>query len=165
MTFLDLILGLLLFGFMLGGLWFGLIHMIGAVVGLVASTLVAGHYASLPVTFLGSSNLARVGVFFIIMVLVNRVIGIIFWVIEKAFKIVAVIPFMKTFEKILGGVLGLAEGVVVFGGVLYLAARYPLSDTFSKALATSKLALWLIKAFGIFAPLLPAIIRNLKSIV
>lgn len=165
MTFLDLIVGLVLFGFVLAGLWFGLIHMIGAIVGTVAGTLVAGHYAALSSTFLGSSNIARVGAFFIIMVLVNRLIGIVFWVVEKIFKIFAVIPFMKTFEKILGGALGLLEGIVVIGGAMYLAARYPLNETFSSALSVSKLSLALIKGFGLFAPLLPDIIRNLKSVV
>ena len=64
MTFLDLIVGLLLFGFVLAGLWFGLIHMIGAVVGTVAGTVVAGHYAAMPVTFFGTSNIGRVALFF-----------------------------------------------------------------------------------------------------
>ena len=163
MTFLDLILALLVFGFVLAGLWFGFIHSLGALVGNVAGVLVAGHYAAAG-TF-GTSNLARVLTFLIVMILVNRIIGVVFWVIEKIFKIASVIPFLKTFNALLGGALGFLEGIVVIGGSLYIAARYPIGEAFSGALANSTIGLWLLKAFGLFAPLLPEIIRNLKSIV
>lgn len=169
MTLLDLILILLVLAFALAGLWFGLIHSIGAVIGTVAGVAVAGHYAvpwgaAIKGFCFGNENLARVIVFFAVMVLVNRLIGVVFWVVEKIFKIVAVIPFMKTFEKLLGGLLGFLEGVIVIGGVLYLAARFPINEGFAAALAASKFGLWLVKIFGLFAPLLPDIIKNIKSV-
>jgi uncharacterized membrane protein required for colicin V production len=169
MTILDLILGLLVLAFVLAGLWFGLIHSLGAVVGTIVGVMVAGHYAvpwgaAAKGFFLGNENLARVVIFFVVMVLVNRLIGVVFWVIEKIFKFIAVIPFMKTFEKLLGGVLGFVEGVIVVGGALYVAARFPVSAGFASALAASKFGLWLVQVFGLFAPLLPDIIKNIKSV-
>jgi hypothetical protein len=114
--------------------------------------------------FLGNENLARIVIFFVVAVLVNRLIGVVFWIIEKIFKFVSIIPFMKSFEKLLGGALGFVEGVIVVGGALYLAARFPVSAGFAAALATSQFGLWLIKVFGLFAPLLPDILRNIKSV-
>jgi uncharacterized membrane protein required for colicin V production len=170
MTFFDLILVILVFAFVLAGLWFGFIHALGALVGTIFGVLVAGRYydawgQAVQGIFFGNVNLARVVMFILIMILVNRLIGLVFWVIEKVFKIVAVIPFLKTFNALLGGVLGLLEGVIVIGGALYLAARYPITANFAEVLSASAVGLWLIKAFGLFAPLLPEIIRNLKSVI
>ncbi len=170
MTFLDLILILIVFGFVLAGLWFGFIHALGALVGTIFGVLVAGHYydswaQATQGIFFGNINLARVVMFFLIMVLVNRLIGLVFWVIEKIFKIMSIIPFLKTINALAGGALGFLEGVVVVGGSLYIAARYPIGQQFAGALAASNVGLWLIKVFGLFAPLLPEILRNLKSIV
>ena len=170
MTFLDLILILLVFGFVLAGLWFGFIHSLGALIGNIFGVLVAGHYyepwaQATQGLFFGNLNLARVVMFFLIMVLVNRLIGVVFWVVEKIFKIVSVIPFLKTINALAGGILGFLEGVIVVGGSLYIAARYPIGASFADALTNSKIGLALLKAFGLFAPLLPEIIRNLKSVV
>lgn len=170
MTFLDLILVLSVFAFVMAGLWFGLIHSLGAVIGMVLSVLVAGrNYEAWAMAtkglFFGNENLARVVMFLLILILVNRLIGLVFWVIEKVFKIVAIVPFMKTFNALLGGALGFIEGVMVVGGALYIAARYPITAQFAETLSASAVGLWLVKAFGLFAPLLPEAIRTLKSIV
>lgn len=163
MTFFDLILGLAVFAFVLAGLWFGLIHMVGALVGLVFSILIAGHYAAAG-TF-GTSNLARTLTFIVLMILVNRLIGLIFWVIAKIFRIVAVIPFLKTFNALFGGLLGLGEGILVIGGALYVAARYPVVSGFAGILSSSQVGLWLLHAFGTLAPLLPPAIRQVQAVI
>ena len=170
MTFLDLILILLLFFFVLAGLWWGFIHALGALIGTILGVLVAGHYydswgQATQGLFFGNVNLARVVMFFLIVFLVNRLIGLVFWVIEKIFKIVAILPFLKTFNALLGGILGFVEGVFVVGGALYIAARYPIGQAFASALAVSSIGIWLVKAFGLYAPLLPDVIRSLKSII
>ncbi len=170
MTILDLILLLSVFAFVLAGLWFGFVHALGAVVGMVVSVLVAGRYYDAWGTaasgiFLGNINLARTVMFVLLMILVNRLIGLLFWLIEKIFKIVSVIPFMKTFNAILGGVLGFVEGVLVVGGALYIAARYPISAHFAAALSVSNVGVWLLQAFGILAPLLPHAVKELKSVI
>ncbi len=170
MTILDLILILSVFSFVLAGLWFGFVHALGAVIGMVLSVLVAGRYydawgAASSGIFFGNENLARTAMFLLIMILVNRLIGIVFWLIEKMFKVVSVIPFMKTFNAILGGVLGFVEGVLVVGGALYIAARYPISTHFAEALSASNIGMWLLQAFGLLVPLLPEAVKQLKSVI
>ena len=170
MTILDLILILSVFAFVLAGLWFGLVHSLGAVIGIVLSVLVAGRYydawgTAASGVFFGNENLARMVMFVVIMILVNRLIGVVFWLIEKIFRVVSVIPFMKTFNAILGGVLGFVEGVLVVGGALYIAARYPISANFAEALAASNVGMWLLSAFGFLVPLLPDAVRQLKSVI
>jgi len=170
MTFFDLILVLSVFAFVLAGLWFGFIHALGALVGMVLSVLVAGRYYdswghATAGIFFGNENLARVVMFFLLMILVNRLIGLVFWIIEKIFKIVAVIPFLKTFNALLGGALGLIEGIMVVGGTLYIAARYPVSASFASVLAASQFGIWLLHAFGLFAPLLPHAVRQIQAVI
>lgn len=170
MTFLDLILILSVFAFVLAGLWFGLIHALGGLVGMFLSIFVAGRYYEAWGTaasgfFMGNTNLARMVMFILITLLVNRLVGVLFWLIEKIFKVVSVVPFVKTFNAIFGGLLGLGEGILVVGGALYIAARYPISEHFGSALAASHVGLWLLHAFGLFAPLLPDVVRNLKSVI
>ncbi len=168
MTILDLLLVLSVFAFVLAGLWFGFVHALGAVVGTVLSVLVAGRYhgawgEAASGIFFGNANLARAVAFLAIMILVNRLVGIVFWLIEKLFKIASVIPFMKTFNAILGGLLGFVEGILLVGGALYIAARYPISERFVEALSASTVGIWLLRAFGLLAPLLPEAVRHLKS--
>lgn len=170
MTFFDLILVLGVFFFVLTGLWFGLIHTAGALVGMIISVLVAGRYYdswghAVSGVFFGNENLAKVIMFLVLMILVNRLIGIVFWIIERIFKVVSVIPFLKTFNSLLGGALGFLEGIVVVGGTLYIAARYPVSAVFGQVLAASQVGIWLLHAFGLFAPLLPQAVRTLQSVI
>ncbi len=170
MTFFDLILVISVFAFVLAGLWFGFIHALGALVGMVLSVLVAGRYYdswghATAGIFFGNENLARVVMFIVLMTLVNRLIGLVFWIIEKIFKIAAVVPFLKTFNALLGGLLGFFEGVIVVGGALYIAARYPISASFGTVLAASHVGIWLLHAFGLFAPLLPQAVRQIQSVI
>jgi uncharacterized membrane protein required for colicin V production len=170
MTILDLLLILAVFAFVLAGLWFGLVHALGAVIGTVLSVLVAGRYynawgEAASSIFFGNVNLSRTITFLVIMILVNRLIGVVFWLIEKIFRVVSVIPFMKTFNSILGGVLGFIEGTLVVGGALYIAARYPISAHFAEALSASNIGIWLLQAFGFLVPLLPEAVKQLKSVI
>jgi hypothetical protein len=163
MTFFDLLLSLSVFAFVLAGLWFGLVHALGALTGMILSVLIAGHYSAIGA--FGTSNVARLLTFVIIMILVNRLIGLVFWIIERIFKVVSIVPFLKSFNALLGGALGFLEGVMVVGGGLYVAARYPVSSAFAGILTTSQVGLWLLKAFGLLVPLLPHAIRSLKSVI
>ncbi|WKZ29311.1 MAG: CvpA family protein [Patescibacteria group bacterium] len=170
MTILDLILILSVFAFVLTGLWFGFVHALGAVIGMVLSVLVAGRYydawgEAAAGIFFGNENLARMVMFLVLMILVNRLIGAVFWLIGKIFKLVSIVPFVKTFNAILGGLLGFVEGVLVVGGALYIAARYPISTHFAEALSASNVGIWLLQAFGLLAPLLPEAVRQLKSVI
>jgi uncharacterized membrane protein required for colicin V production len=170
MTVLDLILTLSVFAFVLAGLWFGLIQTFGALLGTALSVLVAGRYydawgEAAAAIFFGNANLSRMIMFFAIMVIVSRAVGVVFWLLGKLFKIVTVIPFMKTFNVLLGGLLGLAEGILVVGGALYVAARYPISAHFAEALSASQIGIWLLHAFGLIAPLLPEALRQLKAVM
>src|SRR5690606_32344673 len=100
------------------GFWFGLIHMVGSFVSIVVAAVISGNYfefvaEKLSFLFGGRDNLGRVVTFILLFLLVTRLVGFVFWLINKLFNLIAVLPFLKTFNRLGGALLGLIEGVVL----------------------------------------------------
>lgn len=170
MNVVDISLLILLGGFVLYGFWFGIIHMVGALVGVVFGAIAAGRLYPLVAGWIAplfgdSQNLAKVVAFIAIFVLVGRLVGLAFWVIEKIFKFIAIIPFLKTFNRLLGAALGLLEGTLALGLAVYFAARFPISANFEVLMRDSAVAKALHAVGAILAPLLPAAVRAVRSIL
>jgi membrane protein required for colicin V production len=170
MILFDLILLLILGGFVLYGLWFGLINTLGVLVGTIAGAFLAARWYD-PVSswagflFGGHTNLAKVVCFLILFIIINRLVGLVFWLIDKIFSFFKIIPFLSTINRLLGAVFGFLEGVLVLGLTLFVAERYPLGDWFINSLADSKVAHYLIAVGKILMPLLPEVLRQLKSLI
>jgi len=170
LTILDLILILILFLFIAFGFALGLVQTIGALIGVVAGAYLAGVFyeplgAWLEPILLGHGNTARIIAFIVIFVLVNRLIGLIFWFINKIFNLISIIPFTKSLNRILGALLGFLEGTLVLGLIIYFVSRFEISEWFTGVLAGSKVAMWLNWVAGILAPLLPDLLRQLQSVI
>lgn len=170
MNTVDLVLLIVLGGFIVSGFWFGIIHMVGSLVGLVVGAWAAGHYfqalANMVTPWLGgNANLARILAFFFIFVLVNRLFGVIVWLAEKVFKIIAIIPFLKTFNRLLGAIFGLIEGTLVLGLAVFFSSRFAFTAAFAAALQGSQLAKSLYAVGAILAPLLPQAVRAIQSAI
>ena len=168
MNFIDISLLALLGGFVLYGFWFGIIHMIGSLLGMVVGTIVAGRmYGPVGAWLMpfvgGNANLGRVIAFFLVFVLVSKLVGLLFWVIEKIFKFISVIPFLKTFNRLLGAGFGLLEGTLGLGLAVFFASRFPISAVSEAALQGSKVAHALLPVGSILAPLLPLAVRAAQS--
>jgi membrane protein required for colicin V production len=170
MILFDIILLLILGGFVAYGLWFGLVHTLGVLVGTIAGAFLAARWYE-PVSswlgflFGGHQNLARVVCFLFLFIIINRLVGLAFWLVDKIFSVLKIIPFLKTVNRLLGAAFGFLEGVLVLGLTLYLAERYPLGDWFTNSLADSKIAHYFIAVGKILMPLLPEVIKQLKSYV
>ncbi|MBU1146153.1 CvpA family protein, partial [Patescibacteria group bacterium] len=99
MILFDLILILILGGFVLYGLWFGLINTLGVLVGTIAGAFLAARWYE-PVAdwagflFGGHTNLAKVVCFLILFIIINRLVGLVFWLIDKIFSFFKIIPFL-----------------------------------------------------------------------
>ncbi|MBI5071509.1 CvpA family protein [Candidatus Falkowbacteria bacterium] len=170
MIIFDLILLLILGGFVLYGLWFGLIHTLGVLVGTIAGAFLAARWYE-PVAswtsflFGGHENLAKVVCFLILFVIINRLVGLIFWLVDKIFSFLKIIPFLSTINRLIGAVFGFLEGTLVLGLTLYVAERYPLGDWFINSLADSKIAHYFITVGKILTPLLPEILKQIKALI
>ncbi len=170
LTILDLILVLILFLFIAFGFALGLVQTIGALIGVFLGAWAAGIWYEpfglwLEPIMLGNENLARIIAFIAIFFIINRLVGLAFYIINKIFNLISIIPFTKSLNRILGAFLGALEGVLVLGLILYFVSRFVFSDWVINILSESRMATFLVKIAEILAPLLPEILRQLKSVI
>lgn len=168
MPLFNTILIVLLAGFVLYGLWFGLIHTLGSLIGTVVGALAAGQYYDIVAHWLqgwlgGSLNVHRAIAFLLIFAIVNRLVGFAFLLIEKTFNFISIIPFLKSINRLLGGVLGLIEGAIVLGATLYIIQRFPFGGL-PALIDSSPIAKTLLAIARVIIPLLPESIRNAVGI-
>lgn len=167
-TILDLILLLIVFIFIAYGFMMGLIEAIGSLVGLVLGVWIGGIFykdiGDWLSNFLVIKNLSYVVAFVVIYVLVSKLTGLAFYILNKVFKIFTFIPFLKTINRIAGAVLGLVEAVLVLGVVLLFLSQLPFSQWLNVQLAKSVLAPWLMAVAKILTPLLPKILVSINPL-
>jgi len=171
MSYFDIGLIVITLIFVANGLRKGLIRLLGQVVGLIIASYVASHFyltfyewGKDMVSF--SEGTEKFLAFIILFILVTSVIGIVFVAIEKIFDLISIIPFTKTINRLLGGALGLLEGSLALGLILFVAARYAwVGGLFGSQLVNSKVAPWLINVANIVMPFLPEALKALKSII
>lgn len=154
----DLILILIIFAFVLFGLWFGLIHAIGGLLGTLIGAIVAIKYY----TRWATTNMGQVISFIVLFVLSSRITGFIFYGIEKAFKLTHIIPGIKTINRLAGGLLGLAEGAIVIGVVLVFATKFPFPALIEQV-SKSEIAQFLMGVGMTVLPLFPEVLRQVRE--
>ncbi|MEA3398467.1 MAG: CvpA family protein, partial [Patescibacteria group bacterium] len=102
MPILDVIIIVILSGFVFYGFFFGLIRTLGNFLGMIIGAIIASRFYLIvfdwvgPV-FIGRDNLGKVLIFIILFILINRLVGFAFYLVDKVFRIIAIIPFLKTF--------------------------------------------------------------------
>lgn len=165
MSIFDFFLLIILAGFIWFGFWFGLIHTLGALIGIIVGAYTAGlwydqlaHWTLF--IFGGNINLARVICFIIIFIVANRLVGFVFYLIDKIFKFLSVIPFLKTINRLAGAVLGFIEGILALSLILYVTFHYPFWAWLNQAIVNSKIAGYLVGVARILSPLLPEALKK-----
>ena len=104
-------------------------------------------------------------VFVISFILINRAVGFVFWLIDKVLSVVTHLPFIHSIDSILGLALGLMEGAITLGLIIFFIERFPLSIPFMSNLASSTVAPQLSHLAGVLWPLLPDALRLLQSTI
>lgn len=142
MSLFDVILLLIILGFGFAGLKFGLVYTLGSLLGSVLGIYLSIRYYEpvadwlIKVTGWGD-NVLRIIVFAIAFILINRAVGLIFWFLGKTLQLVNRIPFIATFNRLFGFLFGIFEGGITIGFIFYFAAKFPVSETMTRLLATS----------------------------
>lgn len=167
----DVTLLIILAGFVFYGLFFGLIRTFGSFVGVFIGAFLASHFY-LPVSdwlsglFFGYPNLGKVLIFIILFTLINRIVGFAFYILDKAFNIISIIPFLKTINRLGGAILGFLTGALILGLIIYVASRYAfIEHWFGQWLVESQIAPFLTKFAYWLLPLLPQVLVKLKAII
>jgi membrane protein required for colicin V production len=171
MSIFDVVLIVILAGFTFYGLFFGLIRTFGTFAGVLVGAFLASRFY-LPVAswlnsfFFGYGNLGKVLVFILLFSLFNRLTGFVFYLIEKAFNLISIIPFLKTFNRLAGAILGFLTGSLILGLILYVASRYAIiGNWFGDNLVSSKITPFLLHVANFLLPLLPEMLKKLQSLI
>lgn len=170
MVIFDVILLILLAGFVFYGFFFGLIRAVGSLAGLLVGAWLAGYFyldafAWLDKIWPWSDSLGKVISFIVCFTVVSRLVSWVFILFEQAFKVAAIVPFLKTLNRLLGAVFGFIEGALALGLVLYVAGRYlPAAGAIGKWLDSSAIVSFLIGFSKILAPLLPELYKKVRAI-
>jgi len=152
MLLVDIIVALAVLGAVGAGIKDGFVQTIGRLVGAVIGFVVARSWS------LGLSGVlaifmpigtARLISFILIFVLITRLVGFAFKLVDGIFKILSVIPFLKSINSILGAIAGLAEGIILIGGVVFVIKTYLLEPHLVAWVTSSVVAQWIEKVFKI----------------
>lgn len=170
MSIFDLILLGIIGAFAAFGLWFGLVHTIGSLVGTVLGVYLASRYYEVAANWLiqttgWGANTSKVIIFVIVFFLINRLVGLGFWFIDKILSVITRLPFISSVNRILGAVFGALEGAIVLGIIFYFIVRFPVGDSIMNALNLSKVAPYTIKIASILWPLVPDALKVLQSTI
>lgn len=170
MSIFDIALIVIIACFGLFGLWFGFIQTLGSLLGTVLGTYLAGRYYEPMADWLThvtgwSVNGSRVIMFILAFVLINRLVGFVFWLLAKFFGILTRLPFIHSIDKVFGAVLGIFEGILTMGIVFYFIARFPVSAPVMAWVASSKVVPFTVSLASVLIPFFPEALRLLKATV
>lgn len=141
----------------------GFIESLGSVLGIVAAALIASRFYPLLADRFGGSNMWNVIAFVIIFGLAVKIVGLAFWIIGKIFRIVTVLPFVSSMDRLLGLVLGTVEGIFVLAVILNFALKYPINEWVVWQMSHSVVARTLLTIGSVFVPLFPDAVKKIKS--
>ena len=170
MSIFDISLIIILAAFVFNGLFKGVIRSVGHIIGLFVGAYVASHYYLVLFEWgknlaAGHDNAGKVIAFVILFVLVARLVDFLFVLLEKLFKLVAIIPGSKYINNLLGAALGFLEGALFLGLIIFVISKYAIiGHFFGDQIVNSRIAPLLLKVANLAMPLLPEALKAIKSL-
>jgi membrane protein required for colicin V production len=171
MIIFDVILLLFLAGFVFYGFFFGLIRTLGSIVGVLVGAFLASRYYLVVFEWVrdlafGYNNIGKVVVFIILFTIINRLVGLVFAILDRTFNIISIIPFLKTINRLAGALLGFLEGALILGLIIYVASKYSfLPSLFGGWIVDSEMVPFLLKFVNLLLPLLPEALKMIQGII
>jgi len=162
MIIFDIILLIVLSGFIFYGLFFGLIRTVGSIFGLVGGLwLTLVFYLTVfdwvKNLFFGRELAGKIIIFIVLFALINRLIGFIFVLLDRTFDLISIIPF----NRLAGACLGFLEGGLVLGLILLIISQIGFGGWFDN----SRVAPFLTSFTQAIMPLLPGLLNRVKGMI
>jgi membrane protein required for colicin V production len=154
MNSIDIIIAIvaLLFGVL--GVYWGLIRQVLALVGLIAGIVLASRYSGTVgdalSSFVNNDMLALVLGFALVLIAVSSAASLLASLLRRFVGLL----FLGWLDHLIGGLLGLLQGLLACTVILLVAATFPLA-LWTPAVADSQFAPTLVRAFSFLLPLLP----------
>lgn len=146
MSFIDIIIIVALLLFVANGLKDGFIHtfgnLIGMLIGLVAS---AFAIAWLQQNFdIFANQWVALLIYLSLSLLISRIFGWLVSLVDEAYNVLSVIPFLKPINKVLGAAAGFIEALIVLGAFSVIIQLFIVEGKLHEAIASS----WILSTIG-----------------
>lgn len=174
MSILDVSLLIILAGFVINGLAKGIISLIGRILGLFIGVYVASNFhlaifswAQKAFNITGNEFIGKIVTFILVFIIATFLVDILIRILEKIFNLLAIIPGSKYLNNLAGAALGLLEGTLFLGLIIFIISHYIfLGSLFGlgEALGESLVVPFLLKIVDLVLPLLPAFFKTLGSL-
>jgi membrane protein required for colicin V production len=167
-SWFDLMLLVMAFGFVWGGFRTGLIQAVGGVVGVFLGVVIASRYYgsfghALAPVFGGSDIGGQFTAFFILFLFVTRLTGVAFMLVNKVFHMIAIVPGMKLVNRLGGAAFGLIEASLFIGLTLQFVVRLPITSNFAATIDNSAVASYFLGVAGWLVPLFPKVLKQAQD--
>lgn len=150
--------------FFLMGFIRGFIREMGAFVGFFVSLWIAGqHYGllvqqikpSLTAWPLIADPVSTLISYFAVFIISQFVIGFFVRILDFMVRRLSPVPFLKTTNRLAGGAVGICEGVLFLGAILYVLTAVPFSQDLTKKLDDSRFSPIVLTTSKLLTPFLP----------
>ncbi len=156
MNLFDVVFMLIITIAVLWGFWRGLLLMIGGVVVVVLSALIASHASSIIGAGLGGANQGTSNVFHqVIFLLFFVVLNIVGNLLLGLVNVLTEIPLVGFLKHVGGALLGLLIGLIVVGTLTFIMANFPLWNGQKEQASQSQIVKISLNATAFMEPLLP----------
>lgn len=170
MLTIDVILLIILTGFVFYGFFKGFIKIIGDFVGFIAGVYISTHYY-LDFAYLlhnwgvNSENLAKIISFVVLFAVSSKLISIFLSLFKYFFKAISLLPFVKTINRVLGAAVAFSIGSLSLSLLIYFLSKYiNESSRLAERLIESSFVPWFLKLSDILMPFLPEALKIIKGI-
>lgn len=161
MPIIDVVLICVVIVFTVLGFAFGFLHTLGSLIGALAGIFLGSRVSeslSDKYGFLQSGS-GQVTMFIVIFLVVSRLVGIVFWFAQKAWGVLAWIPLAGVADRMLGGIIGFFEGIMIAGIIVFYAVQVLPEEALRFSLEHSFLAQLLLNSVSVLQLLLPEQLR------
>ncbi len=170
MSILEIVLLFVAGGFALYGMMLGLIQSIGSLLGLFVGFAVATRYVDGIAHFLtpffgGNEIAATITGFILLFVIASKLVGIIFLIIDKIFRIASLIPGLQLLNRLGGFLLGLLEGIIVVGIILNVLTHLPVSAGTASTVNDSTVLRLMVGTSKIVSAFYPSAFQRIEGVV
>jgi len=169
MGIFDIIILIILLGFVFYGLFFGLIRAVGSLTGLIVGIWLATlfylpAFALVQNLFFGHDATGKIIVFLVLFTLINRLVCFLFTILDNTYNFISIIPFLKTINRLAGAAFGFVLGGFVLGLVFYYTTTTPfLSAIVGRFIETSQVVPFLLKFSQPIISIIPEIINKVSG--
>ncbi len=163
MSIWDSILLIILAYFIYKGIRSGFVRLIGGFAGILVGAWAAGQFYDLVAQWLieyfnMQLMTAIVVAFIIIYAVVNIIINVFVGIITKVFRY---IPLATFTNRLIGGILGFLEGMLLLGLIIWVINLFPFQNQFASSLKDSRVAQYFEYSTKLVQPILPKGLTNI----